>query len=93
MHILPNRLLLRFWDIHPNAVHPMLHWHSALQHARPADFAALKTVFNSVDWVAGHVVFNVGGNKFRIIADVIFRAQTVFIQHVYTHEEYDTWKP
>lgn len=46
-------------------------------------------MFNTVDWVIGHIVFNVGGNKYRIIVDVVFRSQTVFIKHVFTHTEYD----
>jgi len=57
-----------------------------LQHAQVADFSALKTVFNTVDCVSGYVVFDVGGNKYRIIADVVFRSETVYIKHVFKKE-------
>ena len=60
---------------------------------RAADFSMLKRVFNTVDWVNGYVVFNVGATKYRIVADIMFRSQTVFIKHVFTHKEYDSWQP
>jgi len=45
------------------------------------------------DWVQGYVVFDIGGNKYRIIADVVFQAQQVYIKHVFTHKEYERWTP
>jgi mRNA-degrading endonuclease HigB of HigAB toxin-antitoxin module len=61
--------------------------------AHVADLSALKTVFKPVDWLSGYVVFDVGGNEYRIVADVVFRSQTVFMKHAFTHKEYDSWKP
>lgn len=93
MHIISKRSLREFWLIHPGSANSLLHWHTTLEHAQAADFSALKAVFNAVDWVDGYVVFDVGGNKYYIIADVVFRSQTVFIKYVFTHKEYDSWKP
>ncbi|MDR2837566.1 MAG: type II toxin-antitoxin system HigB family toxin [Azonexus sp.] len=93
MHIISKRTLRDFWTIHPAAAGPLLYWHTVLQHALAANFAELKTVFNTVDWVGGYVVFDVGGNNYRVITDVVFRTQTVFIKHVFTHKEYNAWKP
>jgi mRNA interferase HigB len=93
MHIISKRSLRDFWAVHPASSGALLHWHTTLGHAQAADFAALGAVFNTVDWVGGFVVFNVGGNKYRIVADVVFRTRTVVIKHVFTHKEYDSWKP
>lgn len=93
MHVISKRSLREFWAIHPASTQALLHWHTTLEHARVADFSALRTVFNSVDWVSGYVAFNVGGNKYRVITDVVFRSQTVFIKHIFTHKEYDSWRP
>ncbi|MCC2596591.1 type II toxin-antitoxin system HigB family toxin [Pusillimonas sp. MFBS29] len=41
----------------------------------------------------GYAIFSVSGNKYRIIADVVFRSQTAFIKNVFTHKEYGSWKP
>ncbi len=42
----------------------------------------------------GYTVFNIGGNDFRLIANIFYRDETVLIRHVLTHAEYDRedWK-
>ena len=55
-------------------------------------FAALKDVFGSADISDNFTIFDVGGNKFRIITRVIYRLRTVFIRNVLTHEQYNHWR-
>ena len=57
-------------------------------------FAELRRTFPSADKVGGYVVFNIGGDKYRLVAAVYFNRGKVFIRHVLTHAEYDegTWK-
>lgn len=93
MHIISKPPLRAFWSRHPDAARPLLQWHTVLEHADAKDFSGLKRTFNTVDWAGGYVIFNVGGNKYRIVADVVFRTQTIFIKYVFTHKEYDSWKP
>jgi mRNA-degrading endonuclease HigB of HigAB toxin-antitoxin module len=38
-------------------------------------------------------VFDIGGNKFRLIAAIHFNRQILYIRHVLTHREYDAWEP
>jgi mRNA interferase HigB len=52
-------------------------------------FAALRETFASADWASGAVIFNIGGNKYRVVTSVDFTAQIVVIDRVMTHEEYD----
>ena len=61
---------------------------------RFANWAELKAAFNSVDKVGDLVVFDLGGNKFRLICYVRFDRQIVYIKAVHTHREYDkgAWK-
>ena len=51
-------------------------------------------MFGSVDFVGKLAVFNIGGNKFRLIAGVDYRCQVVYVKHVLTHKAYDEgeWK-
>jgi len=51
-------------------------------------------VFGSADWVKPYVIFNMNGNKFRLIAEVNYRSQTLFIRYILTHQEYvkGKWK-
>ena len=93
MHVIAKRALREFWTRHPEAEGPLTQWHAVLTKSAPGNFAQLKAIFGSVDRVAGYVIFDIGGNKYRLVADVVFRSQMVFIKRVMTHAEYDRWKP
>ena len=58
------------------------------------DFNHLKTVFGSADYVNELTVFDVGGNKYRLIVSIHYNRRKVFVSDVLTHAEYDrnTWK-
>ena len=62
---------------------------------RFANWSELKASFNSVDRVGDLVVFDIGGNKYRLVAYIRFEKQIVYIKAVLTHREYDkgAWKP
>jgi len=70
---------------------PLLAWHTLMQRCHARSFAELKTTFGSADWVDGLAVFDIGGNKYRLIADVLFGAQQVYVKHVFTHQDYTRW--
>jgi len=53
----------------------------------------LKKAFNAIDKVDDFHVFDIGGNKYRVIAAIRFNRQMLFVRHVFTHKEYDRWKP
>lgn len=57
-------------------------------------FAELKRSFGSVDEVGKFTVFDIGGNKFRLIAAIHYNRKKIYIRHVLTHIEYDSdkWK-
>ena len=55
-------------------------------------FAAIKRVFGSVDKVGKFTVFDIGGNKFRLIAAIHYNRKKVYIRHVLTHAAYDRGK-
>lgn len=59
-----------------------------------ADFNGLRATFASADYVSGLTVFNIGGNKYRLIAAIHYNRRKVYIRHVLTHVEYDRdgWK-
>lgn len=51
--------------------------------------AAIRRSVNSADFVGDLVVFDIGGNKYRLIAYVHYRQQAVNIKHILTHRDYD----
>ena len=56
--------------------------------------SAVKQSFNRADFVAPHVVFDIGGNKYRLIAELNFTRRVLFIRGIMTHKEYvkGAWK-
>jgi mRNA interferase HigB len=54
----------------------------------------MKQVYHNADLVGRRTVFNIAGNKYRLIARVNYITQTVFVLYLLTHSEYDkgAWK-
>ena len=95
MHIISRKALREFAVRHPDSERPLSRWYTILRKTDFGDFNELRTVFPSADWVEGLVVFNISGNRFRLIAAIHFNRKRVYIRHVLTHQEYDegAWKP
>lgn len=83
-----------FWRIHPEARSPLQHWFTVMRKTDYASFAALRTTFPSADQIDRFTVFNIGGNKFRLIAAIHYNRRKVYVRHVLTHAEYDrnSWR-
>jgi mRNA interferase HigB len=58
---------------------------------QPQPLADLRQTFASADFVTPQTIFNVGGNKYRVIAIIDYEYQFAKIKNVFTHEEYDLW--
>jgi mRNA interferase HigB len=90
--VISERALREFWETHPEADSPLMTWLTAVKHVSPRNPAELRAVFGSVDLVGVFAVFNIGGNKFHLIACVDYRCQVVYVKHVLTHKKYDEGK-
>ncbi len=95
MQVLSFSTLRAFWQIHPKAQAPLTVWHARVKAAQwngpqdvKSDFGAL------VDFVADErVIFDVGGNNYRIVARMSYPFKRVMIKFVGTHKEYDKINP
>jgi mRNA interferase HigB len=69
-------------------------WITVVKRAEWANFVDVRKTFNHVDVYKDCVIFDVGGNKYRIIAKIATGIKAVFIRAVLTHAEYDEnrWK-
>ena len=85
MHIITRARLVDFWRIHPEARVPLQHWFAIIRKTDYASFAALRATFPSADQVDRFTVFNVGRNKFRLIAAIHYNRRKVYIRDVLTH--------
>ncbi|WP_223826345.1 type II toxin-antitoxin system HigB family toxin [Spongiibacter pelagi] len=80
--------------MHPQAAEPLQAWRKLVECRSYVNFADLRNVFRGIDKVGDLHVFNIGGNKFRLIAFIQFTHQICYIKAVLTHAEYDKeqWK-
>jgi mRNA interferase HigB len=94
MKLISNKPLREFAALHPDAEAPLQAWRRLVEHGEDGSFAALRTTFATVDKVGERFVFNIGGNKFRLIASIAFAPRIVWVKAVMTHAEYDrgAWK-
>lgn len=89
MHVITRRRLLEAAQRHRDCATALDAWYRLVKHGEFTTFAELRETFGSVDKVGGLYVFNVGGNKLRVICAVHFDRGKVYIRHVVTHREYD----
>lgn len=94
MHIISRKALQTFWEHHPESKSALSRWFKIVQRSDFDTFEALRATFPSADKVGDLIVFNIGGNHYRLIASVHFNRRKVYIRHVLTHREYDRggWK-
>ena len=65
-------------------------WYHKTKAADRKNLAELRQTFNSADYVGNErFVFNIRGNRYRLIAAVVFSIRTVFIKFIGTHQAYD----
>jgi mRNA interferase HigB len=91
MHVISRKALVEFWTVHPPAKGPMAAWFKVVRCASFANFAAVRSLFNSADKAGRFTVFNVGGEGYRVVAAIHFNRQKLYVRHVSTHAEYDRW--
>ncbi len=91
--------LRSFWRSHPDAELPLRHWYKTIGHATWRSLHDVRRVYPNADAVRTRggdtlTVFNIGGNKYRLIARVRYDYQLVNVRRVLTHVEYDAggWK-
>lgn len=90
MVVLSKPILREFSAKHSNAAKPLSDWYALAAAADWSNLSDIRAVINSVDFVGNErYVFNIGGNKFRLVARVLFPARTVYIKFIGTHQEYD----
>lgn len=90
MNVIALRTLKTFWLREPESEKPLRAWHALVSKAVWEGPADVRAMFNSADFVGdSRVIFNISGNKYRLIAHVAYRHKSVLIKFVGTHKEYD----
>jgi mRNA interferase HigB len=92
VHVITRKRLNEFAAKYPTAHSGLAHWYALCKKNKFANFAELQKTFPHADQVGGLTVFNIGGNKARLIAAIHYNRGKVYIRAVLTHAEYDAGK-
>jgi mRNA interferase HigB len=96
MRVISKARLKQFWEspAHGDAEGPLRAWHSHVSSKTVCwrSWADVNAQFGNASSVGNCVVFNIGGNKYRLVVRVLYISQKVFVLRVMTHKEYDDGK-
>jgi mRNA interferase HigB len=90
MHVISQKRLREFWGRYADAETPLRVWWTTMKRAPFGSTHDVREAFSGVDLVGeGRAVFDIGGNEYRLVADIRYEWRRVFIVAVLTHEQYD----
>ena len=94
MRVISKAAIREFSERHPDALEPLLHWHRITKRASWRSRAEVRRDFRRAHFVGAYVVFNIAGNKYRLIAAMHYNMGVVYALSVLTHSEYSrgTWR-
>jgi mRNA interferase HigB len=95
MQIIALRTLRRFWVARPQAETPIRDWYTRVARASWSGPADAKAQFGAtVDFIGDNrLIFDLGGNKFRLVVHVSYRYKRVLVKFIGTHDQYDRIDP
>lgn len=90
MNILKRSTLIEYWGTNPNSEIPLRAWFDEARKAFWETPQDIKQRYPNASFVAGNrVVFNIGGNNYRLVVKVEYQIKHVYIRFIGTHSEYD----
>lgn len=94
LRVISRKAIREFGKGHSDATVSLSKWYRLTIKADWETPAELLATFSTADFVGEKVIFNIGGNKYRLIAYVKYPARIVYIKAILTHQEYDKdkWK-
>ena len=89
MRIIARSTLVKFWEIYPDSEGALKSWFYEVKHADWGNPAEVKRKYGSASVLKkNRIVFNIGGNKYRLLCAVNYRQRIVLIKFIGTHKQY-----
>lgn len=89
MRVILKKPIREFWGRHPESRPALDEWFRKVGQLAAESFPELRQSFRSADYVDGFTVFDVGGNKYRIVTVIHYDQRRLYVRQVMTHAEYD----
>ncbi len=88
MHVISRKKLLEAAERHRDLAGPLDVWYRIAKKAEWRNLVDVKRVFPTADAAGRFTIFNIKGNAYRLVAEINYRTQKIFLRHVLTHAEY-----
>ncbi len=92
MHVISRKRLNEFAETYPETKNALNHWYQIVRANNFASLADVRQYFPAADPVGKLTVFNIGGNRVRLIVAIHYNRRRLYIRAVLTHAEYDEGK-
>ena len=90
MRIISRKTLKDFWELHADSRQPLQAWYADAKGADWKSLEDIKNVYRNASILPDNrVVFNIKGNKYRLVVAINYNLGIVFIRFIGTHQEYD----
>ncbi len=94
MRVISRKTLREFCEKHADATEALYAWYKIASRATWQNLLDVQQIYPKAEAVGNFTVFNIKGNRYRLIVDLVYVSQRVYIKYVLTHAEYDKdeWK-
>lgn len=94
MHVISYRRLREYAQKHSDCRESLDNWYKIASKADWSTLVEVQSVFPTAEAVANFTLFNIKGNKYRLIVSLDYESQLIYIKYILTHAEYDkeSWK-
>ncbi|MGH2414414.1 MAG: type II toxin-antitoxin system HigB family toxin [Microcystaceae cyanobacterium] len=94
MHVISRKILRDFCQSHADSCDALYDWYRVASKAKWNNISDVQATYKSAEAVGNFTVFNIKGNHYRLIVDLVYSSQRIYLKYVLTHAEYDrgTWK-
>ena len=90
MRVIAKKILREFWKKHYDSEEQLKTWYKEASKAKWTKPLDVKEEYTKASILkGGRMVFNISGNKYRLIVDINYKRQWIFIRFIGSHDEYD----
>ena len=94
MHVISFKALREYAEIHADSREALIYWYKVASIAKWSNLVEVQEIFYKAEAVGNFTVFNIKGNKYRLIVSIDYEEQLIYVKYILTHTEYnkDYWK-
>jgi mRNA interferase HigB len=94
MRVISRKRLRKFCESHADSCEPLYAWYRVASRIQWDNLIDVQQVYPQAEAVGNFTVFDIKGNRYRLIVDIVYPKHRIYIKYVLTHSEYDkdNWK-